>query len=79
MCKCVWLTIAVVCVCSLGEEYVSGCGHVCVWVSGGGGQDRYLFCCGNLYYGFFSIQCLFIILNLNAFDVALMFFFSCSF
>ena len=25
MCKCVWLMIAVVSVCSLGEEYVSGC------------------------------------------------------
>ena len=32
MCECVWLMIAVVCVCRLGEE--CGCGFVGVWVFG---------------------------------------------
>lgn len=36
-------------------------------------QEGYILCCGNLYYGCFLIQqlCLFIIINLKAFDVAL--------
>ena len=55
--------IVVVCVCSLGEEYV--CGRVWVWVCigvgvhvwrggvrGRGAVEGYVFCCDNLYYGF---------------------------
>ena len=56
---------------------------VCVGVRGGG-LEEYVFCCDNLYCEFYSIfdffffnpVCLFIIISLNAFDVALMFFFT---
>ena len=53
MCECVWLMIVVGCVCSLGEESVYGCGciYIYVWVFRGGGQEGYVFCCNNLYYG----------------------------
>ena len=54
------------------------CMCVGVW---GGGLEGYVFCCDNFYYGFdffpfssFNPTCLFIIISLNAFDVALMFF-----
>ena len=37
-----------VCACRLGEECECGC----VQASRGGGQEGYVFCCGNLNYGF---------------------------
>ena len=41
----------------------------------GRGQDGYVFCFDNLYYGFFlNPLCLFIITNLNAFVIVLVFF-----
>ena len=50
---------------------------MCVGVRGGG-PEGYVFCCDNLYYGFFSFNSfnpirLLIIISLNAFDGALMF------
>ena len=55
-------------------------GCVCVWMSGGGEQEGYVFCCDNFYYGFlFNPVCLLLITNLNAFDDALMFFLTCCF
>ena len=51
--ECFWLMIVVVCVCRLGEEYMRGCGGVCVWVSGGSGQEGYVCWCDSLYYGLF--------------------------
>ena len=42
-----------------------------VRVSGGGGPEGYVFCCNNIYCGIFNPKCLLIIINLNAFDVAL--------
>ena len=50
---CVWLMIVAVCACWLGEEFVGEVGgYVSVWVSGEVGL-RAVFCCNNLYYGFF--------------------------
>ena len=46
MCECVWLMIAVVCVCRLG---------MCVGVGvRGGGLEGYVFCCDNLQLWIFS-------------------------
>ena len=47
MCVCICVRV---CGCVM---YVCGCGcvGVCVWVSGRNGQEGYVFCCGNLYYG----------------------------
>ena len=52
MCECVWLMIAVVCVCRLGEEYECGC--VGVWVSGEVGW-RDVFCGDNYGFSFLTI------------------------
>ena len=61
------LNVCVCCVC------VCVCVYVYAWVSGKSGQEGYVFCCDNLYCDFFlNPVCLFIIINLNAFDVALM-------
>ena len=57
-----------------GEECVWGCGGVCVWVSEGGGHKGYIFCCDICIMGVFYPLCMLIITNLNASDVALMFF-----
>ena len=74
VCECVWLMTVGVRVCRLREdEYVRGC--VFMWVLGGGWLQGYVFCCDNLYYRlFFNPICLFYIINLNAFDTALMLF-----
>ena len=50
MCDCVWLMIVVVCVCRLGDECVGVGVFVCFR---GGWLEGYVFCCNNLYYGFF--------------------------
>ena len=73
-CECVCVGVGV-------RVYVCGCECVCVWVGGclvkvGKRDDHfYVFCSDNTYCGFKkqSPMCLFIIINLNAFDVALMF------
>ena len=52
---------------------VGGCrlGNECVYVEGGGGIGIcFLRCDNNLYDGTFDPVCLFIIISLNAFDVA---------
>ena len=68
------------CVCKeLGKEYVCECG---VYLRGGGQEEyNYVFCCDSLYSGLFIIiifnltpACLFTDINLNAFDIALVFF-----
>ena len=57
---------------------VGGSGCEYVWVSR---EVGYVFCCDNFYYGFsfltffFNPLCLIISINLNVFDVALIFFF----
>ena len=60
---------------------VGGCG--CGWVGvRGGGLEGYVFCCDSLYYGFYFFDFknnplsvfLLLIITLNAFDRALMFF-----
>ena len=67
-------------VCSLGEEYMCGC--ICVVGVRRGGLEGYVFCCDSLYYGFYFFDFknnplsvfLLLIITLNAFDRALMFF-----
>ena len=61
----------------MGEVCVQVCGCICVWLSGGGGQEGYVSCCDIWYYGERkkkSVYLFMIIINLNAFGVALMFF-----
>ena len=56
-------------VCRLDEEYA--CGYS---VEGGGGKMD-VFCCDNLNHGLFFFinpECLFIIINLNTFDIVLL-------
>ena len=64
----VWVSGGAVCRC-LGEVCVGVWGRW-VWVSGGGPLQGYIFFCDNLHMDFFNPVCLFIIIGLNAFDIA---------
>ena len=82
---CVWVHVYQ---CGCMYVWVGACVWVHVYVCGYPGKivvKRDVFCCDNLYYGLLLLKkncypvCLFIIINLNAFDVALDVLFKCCF